>query len=349
MTLGQYEATRPHRSPRKIRAVVLAGFVAWALTTAAPAAEVTKNASVPEAPSDQTVAVFIREARFMGSGRTMFVYADDQFVGTLDNGTWTWALLPPGDHLLWLNWAKVSLETTVEAGKIYYYNIPFSGFVQVDEATGKALIAASKGHASPTPKEEKTAQDQIRERYGKAQEVAAKAPAVRPATGKGERERHVAKWPKADLTAYHVLYVEDFVMADPKAAERKSEALVETAPGRLASMVVQNLANGPFEEVERGTPQEGSPDTLILRGKITQYKPGSAAGRFLIAGAGAARMDFSVELVDAVSGEQLATFADERSYGWGGAMGAAGGIESIEQNLAYELMLYLQQCKGERP
>jgi hypothetical protein len=27
----------------------------------------------------------MREGRFQGGGRTMFVYSDDQFVGTLDN------------------------------------------------------------------------------------------------------------------------------------------------------------------------------------------------------------------------------------------------------------------------
>ncbi|HUF78917.1 MAG TPA: DUF4410 domain-containing protein, partial [Thermoanaerobaculia bacterium] len=81
--------------------------------------------------------------------------------------------------------------------------------------------------------------------------------------------------------------------------------------------------------------------------EITQYKPGSAVARGIVAGAGAARMDFAVRLVDAASGEEVAGFADERSYSWGGAMGAAGGIETIEQNVAYELALYLARSKGE--
>lgn len=50
--------------------------------------------------------------------------------------------------------------------------------------------------------------------------------------------------------------------------------------------------------------------------------------------------------VDAATGEELARFADERSWSWGGVVGAAGGIDTIEQNLAYELALYLERCRG---
>jgi hypothetical protein len=50
----------------------------------------------------------------------MFVYADQQFVGALDNNTYTSAYLPPGKHLLWLNWAKINTEIELEAGKTHY-------------------------------------------------------------------------------------------------------------------------------------------------------------------------------------------------------------------------------------
>jgi hypothetical protein len=312
----------------------------------AGAAEVTRGGEIPAPPADAAVAVFVRESRFVGRARTMFVYADEQLVGTLDDGTWTAAVLPPGERTLWLNWAKVTHRATLEAGKVHFFNIPMSGFVEVDEATGRALIAAVGQYATVTAKERETAREHVRERYGKAQAAAASAPQARPATGRGERERHVAQWPLADLSPYAVLYVENFPVTDPKAAERTQEHLVETAPGRLASMLVQNLPRDLFAEVRRGAPEEGAPGAVVLRGEITQYKPGSAAARFMIAGAGAARLDFAVRLVDAASGAELARFGDQRSYGWGGVMGAAGGIESIEQNLAYELALYLQRCKG---
>lgn len=330
---------------RLIRALTLA--LAWTvLAVPAFGADVSKRSEIPEASADRAVAVFIREGRMVGKARTMFVYADQQLLGVLDNDTWTYAELDPGEYTLWLNWAKVTHKATLEAGKVYFFNVPFSGFVEVDEATGRALVNAVKGFTSPTAKEEKTAQQHVTKRYGKAQQAAAKAPAAKPATGKGQRARHIEKWPKVDLDAYAVLYVEDFAMADPKAGERKDQHLVETAGGRLASMLVQNLADSPFDEVRRGSPEGDATGALIVRGRITQYKPGSAAARFVVAGAGAARMDFALELVDAATGEVVTSFADERSYGYGGVMGAAGGIESIEQNLAYELGLYLTERKG---
>jgi hypothetical protein len=343
------------RAGRRLRpvprtAAAILGLVLAALgARAAPAAEVAPTREVPAPGADDAVAVFIREARFVGGARTMFVYAGDRLAGVLDNGTWTHAVLPPGEVTLWLNWAKVTHTARLEAGKVHYFNIPLSGFVEVDEATGKALIAAVRGHTSPTPKEEKTAQDHLRERYGKAQRAAAEAPRAKPATGRGERERHIAKWPRVDLAAYAVLYVEDFEMRDPKASERSKEYVVETAPGRLASQLLQNLPEGLFEQVQRGTPDAATPGAVVLRGQITQYKPGSAAVRAMLAGVGAARMDVAVQLVDAATGEELAGFSDERTWGWGGALGAAGGIETIEQNLAYELALYLERSKGGAP
>jgi hypothetical protein len=317
----------------------------------AEAAEVTRSQEVPAPGPDEAVAVFIRESRFVGHARTMFVYAGDRLAGVLDNGTWTYAVLPPGEVTLWLNWAKVTHAARLEPGKVHWFNIPMSGFVEVDEATGRALVGAVGNHATPTAKEEKTAQEHIRERYGKAQRAAAAAPASRPATGRGERERHIAKWPRVDLAAYPVLVVEEFAMADPKAAERSKEYLVDTAPGRLASQIVQNLPGGLFAEVRRGGATDGGagdagPGAVVLRGRITQYKPGSAAGRAMLAGVGAARLDFEAVLVDAATGAELARFADERSWSWGGVVGASGGIDTIEQNLAYELALYLERCRG---
>jgi hypothetical protein len=320
-----------------------------AVAAPAAAAEVRRSAEVPAPPPDAAVAVFVRQSRFVGRARTMFVYAGDRLAGTLDDGTWTAAVLPPGEHTLWLNWAKVTHKATLEAGRVHFFDIPMSGFVEVDEATGRALIAAVGQYASATDKERQTSLEHVRERYGKAQAAAASAPQARPATGRGERERHVASWPRADLAGYSVLYVENFAMTDPRAGERTQGHLVETAPGRIASLLVQNLPRGLFGEVRRGAPEGAAAGAVVLRGEITQYKPGSAAARFVVAGAGAARLDFAVALVDAASGAEIVRFGDERSYGWGGVMGAAGGIESIEQNLAYELALYLERCRGAAP
>jgi hypothetical protein len=300
-----------------------------------------------EVKPDSALVYLIREGHFQGSGRTMFVYSDDTFAGTLDNDCYTFAYLPPGKHLLWLNWARINAEAELEAGKVYYFNI-WDKVRPVEESFGKALIAGVKGYCTPEPKEQETSAEHIRERYGKAQQVAAQKPAggAPDVTAQKKREENVARWPKVDLTPYGVLYVEDFVMADPKAGERKKEYLVQSAPQRLADMVVKDVGPAAFPEIVRGTPAEPREGAVILRGKITQYKPGSETARLMLAGAGSAQLEMAVELVDFASGKSLVQLPVDRTWAWGGILGASRGIEEMERNVAYELGLYLQRSRG---
>jgi hypothetical protein len=287
----------------------------------------------------------MREARFQGSGRTMFLYSDDQLVGTLDNDCYTFAPLPPGEHLLWLNWARINLEVELEAGKTYWFNV-FDKIRPVEESFGRALLGGLKSYCTPTDEERRTADEHIAKRYGEAQRRAAKKPAEQPdATAQRRREENVARWPRVDLAPFQVLVVEDFVMADPKAGERKKEYLVQSAPARLADQVVQALPPGLFSEVLRqpGTPPRGA---LILRGRITQYKPGSEAARLMVAGAGASHLEMDVELASAETGDRLVALPVDRTWAFGGVLGAARGIEEMERNVAYELALYLQRNRG---
>jgi len=164
--------------------------------------------------------------------------------------------------------------------------------------------------------------------------------------GKKKREKHVDKWPQTDLSAYSVLYIETFEMTDPKAAERKKVVQVKSAPKRLSDYVEEVLEPGVFDEVHRGPLEQPAPGTVVLAGEITQYKPGSRFGRAMLAGAGSAHMDFVVHLVDGQDGTELTSFSAERTWAWGGIYGATKGVEDIEQNVAYELALYLQRCKS---
>lgn len=300
-----------------------------------------------EVAADSALVYFVREGHFQGSGRTMFVYCDDTFVGTLDNDCYTFAHLPPGKHLLWLNWARINAEVELEAGKTYYFNV-WDKVREVDESFGKTLVGAVKGYCTPTPKEQATSAEHIQERYGKAQKVAATKPADAEAdhTATKKREENVSRWPKVDLAPYGTLFVEDFAMADPKAGERKKEYLVESAPQRLPDMVVKNVGTAAFEEVVRGTPAEPREGSVILRAKITQYKPGSETARLMVAGAGSAQLEMSAELVDAASGKSLVQLPVDRTWAWGGILGASRGIEEMERNVAYELGLYLQRMRG---
>src|SRR5688572_5029139 len=228
---------------RPLCLAVLASFV---LAAALPAAQKSPQKQRGEVAADSALVYFLREGRFQGSGRTMFVYADEQFVGTLDDNCYAFAQLPPGKHLLWLNWSRINAEVELAAGKTYYFNL-WDKIRPVDEALGNTMIDALGGYCTPEPKEQSTSAEHIAERYGKAQQRAAAKPADQPdATALKRREENVAKWPQADLTAYQVLVIEDFAMADPEAAERKKTYLVETAPRRIPDQVVRELGSGVF-------------------------------------------------------------------------------------------------------
>lgn len=163
--------------------------------------------------------------------------------------------------------------------------------------------------------------------------------------GQKKREKKAASWPAVDLTPYSILYVEDIRVTDPKANKRKKAAQVKTAPARIESYLVSTVEEGLFEEI-RQAPMEPVSGAVALRVELTQYKPGSAFGRAMLAGVGSAHLDFKATLVDAATGEKLTSFTGDKTWAWGGAYGMSRGIEELEQNLAVELALYLKRCKG---
>jgi hypothetical protein len=277
----------------------------------------------------------------------MFVFSDQSFLGTLDNDSYTLAYLPPGKHLLWLNWAKINAEVDVEAGKTYYFAI-WSTFDPLDEASGKAYISGVSAHATPTEREVAKGAEHIAERYGKAVASAdAKPDETTKATALRRRAEHVARWPKVDLAAYPALCVEPFVMADPKAEEKKKQYLVDSAPQRLAELVLEELGPSAFSSVLKAGACGNATDTVVLRARISQYKPGSDTARFMFAGAGSAQIEMQVSLVAAHSGETLVLFEPMGTWAWGGAVGAARGISELEKNVAYEVAAYLRQARGQ--
>ena len=130
-----------------------------------------------------------------------------------------------------------------------------------------------------------------------------------------------------------------------KAEERKKTLQVQTAGSRIADMVERQLEEGLFTEVRRESPPSPAESAVILRGEITQYKAGSRAARAFFAGTSNSHLDFIVSLIDAGTGEELATFSANRVWAWGGYMGESVGIEEMEESLAFELSVYLEECK----
>jgi len=163
--------------------------------------------------------------------------------------------------------------------------------------------------------------------------------------GKKDRLQRASDWPLVDLTAYESVFVEDCVVTDPKAEERKNQEILATAPERMANYVAWSIDRETFPKVERRAPKKKE-SGLLVRVELTQYKPGSAGARFLMVGTGAAHLDLVVHLIDAESGNEIGSFTETRNFAWGGFAGASRGITLMEENAAVEIAAWLSLAKG---
>ena len=163
-----------------------------------------------------------------------------------------------------------------------------------------------------------------------------------------DRLQRAMDWPKVDIKGYDRLYIADVRVTDPEAAERKNQELVETVPQRMANLIAFSVDPDLWDDVERGSPKAGGKG-LILRVELTQYKPGSAGARFTMIGTGAAHLNLRAAVVDAASGEELATFDENRTFAWGGFVGSSRGITLMEENAAKEIAAWIALGKGEEP
>ena len=63
----------------------------------AHAAETTTDKPTVQTPEDKALVYFVRPKR----APTTFLYIDDEFVGVLENNSFTYALVEEGQHVLW--------------------------------------------------------------------------------------------------------------------------------------------------------------------------------------------------------------------------------------------------------
>ncbi|UCF80961.1 MAG: hypothetical protein JSV08_00630 [Acidobacteriota bacterium] len=126
-----------------------------------------------EPKDDMALVYFIRSGHFTGSARTLFLYADDTFLGTLDNKSYSFAYVEPGNHLFWTNWTRISKEMELVAGVTYYLDVWMKISI-VDKVQGKALISQQGRYVTPTDREMATSARHIEKRYGRAQKRDAK-------------------------------------------------------------------------------------------------------------------------------------------------------------------------------
>jgi hypothetical protein len=321
----------------------------WLAALPLVAAEKSPQKVFGEVKPDQALVYLIREGHMLAAAVTVFVYADQQFIGTLSSNSYTFSYLTPGTHLLWahpLGFTVSNTRVELEAGKVYYFNV-WNTFDPLDEVTGPAFLKGIKAYVTPEQKEREKANEQIEKEYArqtaKAVNDLESAPQV---DNVSRRQEHVAAWPKVDLKPFAILCIEDFVMADPEAGSRKQDYLVESVPLRLAKFVVADLGPGVFEEVRQSPACEAAPGVAVLRASIMKYKPGSETARAIIAGAGSAQLRVHVTLANGETGNALSQFDAKGLWAWGGQLGASRGIQDLEKNVAYEMASYLKYSKG---
>ena len=163
------------RSSARVACLLLPLLVCSAAS--AEAAVKTREKVYGEIVPDKALIYVVRPGSFFGKIRTSFVYVDDQFLGVVDNSSYTFGCLEPGRHLLWLSATRVRKEIDVAAGQEYFLLLlmaPPGGFHWVPKETGMAWIEKIKFHATPTEKELRTVEDHLENKYAKAERREAK-------------------------------------------------------------------------------------------------------------------------------------------------------------------------------
>jgi Domain of unknown function (DUF4410) len=158
-----------------------------------------------------------------------------------------------------------------------------------------------------------------------------------------------------DLKAYSRLLVTDFAdEASDKAAPElkplvkiKVDAARKSLPDQIASTVTDG---GAFKEVSRAESLP-APDatTLVMSGAVTQWDDGSPAMRFMVGfGAGNARFNARIQLLDGGSGDVLGTWiVDKNSWALGGAIAASQSPETFIPGAARNIGEELTKRKKE--
>ena len=125
-----------------------------------PADGARKVGNIVWRPIDEKKALVyvIREWAFGGGARTVFLYIDDQFAVTLDNGTYTAFYAEPGNHGLRLLSALLPqkiLSVHLEAGKEYFMlcNYRKGELTLLDLDSGRQMAQKVKSYVEPSEEE----------------------------------------------------------------------------------------------------------------------------------------------------------------------------------------------------
>ncbi len=106
---------------------------------------------------------------------------------------------------------------------------------------------------------------------------------------------------------------------------------------------------GPlFQTVRIGQPL-GTPDELLVTGRITDYRPGSRAARFLGPGIGKADLKGELVLKDGPTGQPLVIAPIDKLWAWGDVLGASKGMNNMMEETAAAAANLVARTKGWEP
>src|SRR5437867_11051199 len=150
------------------RAAIAVAVLSFSLLAPASVTQVLAGRRGPqqfgEVKPDKALVYFIRTSRFNGSARTQYLYADRTFLGVIRSGSYSFAYVDPGEHLLWTNWTRVTNEAELVAAQTYDVDVRLT-ISAVDEARGKALIEALGDFVPPPEGDMTTAVSQTESGY----------------------------------------------------------------------------------------------------------------------------------------------------------------------------------------
>jgi hypothetical protein len=141
-------------------------------------------------PAAAKALVYIVRSAKMGFAIKMWAFADQMFLGVTKGSNYTYALVSPGEHVLWSRAENVNaIRIKLEAGKTYYLQQhvrpgAWKAHVELevlDEAEAKELLSKCK-YVTFTERAATKAQEYVEKGYKEAQEAASSFSASR--TGK---------------------------------------------------------------------------------------------------------------------------------------------------------------------
>jgi hypothetical protein len=144
-----------------------------------------------------------------------------------------------------------------------------------------------------------------------------------------------------DLSRYQIATVQPFEVATSKAA---NDQVGMTLATDIANRLQYDF--GPLFQAVRVGPPQGSPNELVVSGRITDYRPGSRFARLLGPGIGRAELEGELVLKDSVSGQPLVIAPIDKLWAWGHSLGAMKGMDNMINETAASAANLIARSKG---